>query len=320
MNRRAIWTLGMTLLASLPAMSLSGCAARNTEADIRYDDGYRFTSEPRMRRIADTDVYYIRDASDYDLYQFEGTWYLNDNGSWYRAGTWRGPFVTIEADVIPYEISTVPSTYRKNWVAVRADRRDRRYRDLPEGYAASGRTFSTKPSMSRIPGSAVKYASRAGDYSLYRLRGTWYLVDDGIWYRSTSWRGPFLTIRAASVPRDILTLPARYRSDWSSSASYDRDDDRGWNRDRRTVRYWSSGRTLTMQPRTYVIPRTDVDYYRSDDNYDIYRYGSTWYLVDNGGWYRADSWRGPFISIESGSVPRAILSVPLNYRRYWTSD
>jgi hypothetical protein len=332
MNRPAIWTLGVTLLASLPAISLSGCSS--TRSDVAYRDdyeagysNYHFSSQPRMRRVGDTDVYYIRDASDYDVYQFEGSWYLNDQGRWYRAGSWRGPWASMDVDVLPYEISIVPSEYRRNWVSVRVDRRDPRYRNLPEGYWASGRTFSTKPSMGVIPNSSVTYARQAADFDLYRLHGTWYLMDNGVWYRSTSWRGPFLTIRASSVPSEVLTIPARYRRDWISSTD-DRDRDRDWrdrDRDRdndrySTVRYWNSGRTFTVEPSYDMIPGTDIDYVRGNASYDLYRYNDSWYLADQTGWYRADSWRGPFISIQLGSVPRAVISVPMTYRRYWSTD
>ncbi|HYJ34040.1 MAG TPA: hypothetical protein VE326_12590 [Candidatus Binatia bacterium] len=332
MNRRALWTLGVTLLASLPAISLSGCSS--TSSDVAYRDdyesgysNYHFSSQPRMRRVGDTDVYYIRDASDYDVYQFEGTWYLNDQGRWYRAGSWRGPWTSLDVDVLPNEIATVPSEYRRNWVSVRVDRRDPRYRDLPEGYWASGRTFSRKPSMAMIPNSSVTYARQAADFDLYRLHGTWYLMDNGVWYRSTSWRGPFLTIRTSSVPSEVLTIPSRYRRDWvSSTDDRDRYRDRDWrDRDRdddrySTVRYWNSGRTFTVEPSYDMIPGTDIDYVRGNASYDLYRYNDSWYLADRTGWYRADSWRGPFISIQLGSVPRAVISVPMTYRRYWSTD
>lgn len=334
MNRRAIWTLGMALLASAPVISLSGCASTASDAESRDDYGnYHFSTQPRMVRVSDTDVYYIRDASDYDVYEFEGTWYLNDGGNWYRAGSWRGPFVTINATVLPQEIATVPASYRRNWVSVRVDERDSRYRNLPTGYWASGRTFSRKPSMGVIPNSSVTFATRSEDFDLYRLHGTWYLVDGGVWYRSTSWRGPFLSIRASSVPRDVLVIPSRYRHDWTSSMNDEgrdyrdndrdryRDNDRYGDNDRdQTVRYWNSGRTFTYEPRWEVIPSTDIDYVRGNESYDMYRYGNGWYLADATGWYRADTWRGPFISVQVGTVPRALITVPITYRRYWHSD
>jgi hypothetical protein len=200
------------VLTTLLAATLTACAAHHVETEYR---GTGFTVKPRMSPIPDTDVYYIRDATDYDLYEFEGTWYLNDNSIWYSANSWRGPFEEIEVSVIPNEIATVPSDYRRNWVSVRRDRRDSRYRDLPEGYSASSRTFSRRPSMASIPGTRVTFARRAPDYDLYRYRGTWYLVDDGTWFRSSTWRGPFLTIDESSVPAEVLTIPSGYRREWS---------------------------------------------------------------------------------------------------------
>ena len=326
MKRTAFWVWG-TMLGSLLLASMTGCSAQRAEADFSYS-GHRFYSQPAMVRVADTDVYYGRDATDYDVYQFEGTWYLNENNTWYRADSWRGPFVAIDADALPYEVTTVPAQYRRNWVAIRPDYRDSRYRDLPQGYWASGRTFNRKPEMAYVPGSSVRFATRVSGFDLYRLHGTWYLVDDGQWFRSTTWRGPFLTIRTRSVPRDILNLPTSYRHNWSNApAMYQRD----YDRDRSTgdrddynrtygVRYWSSGRTFTEEPSSYMIPNTSVYFVEGNSGYDMYRFGNTWYLVDNGDWFRADSWRGPFISIQTSTVPRTVLTIPVDYRHYWGPD
>jgi hypothetical protein len=72
-------------------------------------------------------------------------------------------------------------------------------------------------------------------------------------------------------------------------------------------------------PRAYLIPNTDV-YYAPVRNYDMYRYGSTWYVDDGGSWYAARSYRGPFVNVAFQSVPRVILQTPTRYhhqRGYW---
>ena len=73
------------------------------------------------------------------------------------------------------------------------------------------------------------------------------------------------------------------------------------------------------EPDYVVIPGTQV--YYVDDYYDsdLYRYGGWYYLVDDGYWYRARSYRGPFIRIDYRSVPRQFVYVPTNYRRHWGS-
>lgn len=66
-------------------------------------------------------------------------------------------------------------------------------------------------------------------------------------------------------------------------------------------------------PRAFLIPATAV-YYVDDLGYDMYRYGDWWYIDDGGYWYRAQSYRGPFLGVAFSSVPRTILNVPVAYR------
>ena len=80
----------------------------------------------------------------------------------------------------------------------------------------------------------------------------------------------------------------------------------------------SSSGTLEFhsQPEVVLVPATRVYYIR---NYDcnMYRYGSYWYFVESNRWYRARDYRGPFVFIQSRSVPRSVVTVPINYRHNW---
>lgn len=81
-------------------------------------------------------------------------------------------------------------------------------------------------------------------------------------------------------------------------------------------RYRGGEVVFRSEPDVVVVPSTRV-YYVQDDDHDVYRYGSYWYFVDRGYWYRARSWRGPFFHINYVSVPRPIRVVPVQYRRHW---
>jgi len=70
------------------------------------------------------------------------------------------------------------------------------------------------------------------------------------------------------------------------------------------------------EPEVVVVPATKVYYVREYDS-DLYRYGKYWYFVEGGYWYRARSWRGPFVHVHGNSVPRSVRTVPVNYRRNW---
>ena len=69
------------------------------------------------------------------------------------------------------------------------------------------------------------------------------------------------------------------------------------------------------EPDVVLVPRSRV-YYVDHDGYDLYRYGRYWYINDDGYWFRASSYRGPFLSITVGRVPRSIVVVPARYRRH----
>jgi hypothetical protein len=70
------------------------------------------------------------------------------------------------------------------------------------------------------------------------------------------------------------------------------------------------------QPDMALIPASQVYYTRNYDH-DLYRYGRSWYYVDDDCWYRSSSYNGPFVRIDVSSVPRQISNVPTRYRRAW---
>jgi hypothetical protein len=70
------------------------------------------------------------------------------------------------------------------------------------------------------------------------------------------------------------------------------------------------------EPAVSLVPSTKV-YYVRDRECDLYRYGLYWYFLEDSLWFRARTWQGPFLHLQSASVPRSVRTVPLNYRRHW---
>ncbi|HEX5032225.1 MAG TPA: hypothetical protein VFX78_12305 [Candidatus Eisenbacteria bacterium] len=69
-------------------------------------------------------------------------------------------------------------------------------------------------------------------------------------------------------------------------------------------------------PDLALIPASSVYYVRNYDR-DLYRYGRSWYYVEDNCWYQSSSYNGPFVRIAVSSVPRPIYNVPTRYRRAW---
>lgn len=70
------------------------------------------------------------------------------------------------------------------------------------------------------------------------------------------------------------------------------------------------------EPALMMVPGTTV--YVCDDHrvgYDCFRYGVYWYVFNDGYWYRARGYRGPFVAIQTRYVPRAVINVPPKHWR-----
>ena len=200
MMRKNRWFAGLILAAVV-----AGSGSVSHAAGPGYwNSGKTFSVEPKMNFIPNTDVYYQRRAPGYDFYRYANRWYLVQEGNWYEAGTWRGPFAVIDVAAVPEELTGIPMTYRKHWGGE------------PQESWASERTFTKKPKMTAIDATRVSYGRQFTDFDLYRYRSAWYLVENGIWFRSDSWKGPFMSTPPDSVPSTVRSVPSRYRRHWEA--------------------------------------------------------------------------------------------------------
>ena len=70
------------------------------------------------------------------------------------------------------------------------------------------------------------------------------------------------------------------------------------------------------EPEVVVVPKTRVYYVPSAPDFDMYRYGSSWYINRDGYWYRSRAYSGPFEVVEYRHVPRQIVVLPQQYRHH----
>jgi hypothetical protein len=66
---------------------------------------------------------------------------------------------------------------------------------------------------------------------------------------------------------------------------------------------------ITSRPEFYAVPGTRV-YVVENTDYDLFRYGGTYYIYNDGYWYRSSRSSGPYVVVDVRSVPVQILRVP----------
>jgi len=117
----------------------------------------------------------------------------------------------------------VPNAQARTSVSIGLNFGDRY--DGPEPY------WRGEPRVVIVPGTHVYYVSDT-DYDVYRYGRFWYMNSDGRWYRSRSYRGPWIYVGYRVVPSEISYVPPRYRRHWRDF----RDDNirYGSYRDRRS--------------------------------------------------------------------------------------
>jgi hypothetical protein len=73
--------------------------------------------------------------------------------------------------------------------------------------------------------------------------------------------------------------------------------------------------SFETEPDVVVVPGTRVYYYEAP-SYDVFRYGSGWWVDRGGVWYRASSYRGPFLQVSYQRVPHQVIMMPAEYHRH----
>ena len=71
--------------------------------------------------------------------------------------------------------------------------------------------YREEPRSILVPGTTVYVIEgNRHDYDAFRYGVYWYIWNDGYWYRSRNWRGPFAVTSVKYIPRAILNVPERH--------------------------------------------------------------------------------------------------------------
>lgn len=221
-------------------------------------------------------VYFVVDDPTYDLSGSRDQLFLVGDGTAFQGSPDRAGAVFASTGGMRHEVAPISSEYRQDWLAVAAGDRPVRTFTAPRSMMDNGTaTVSTD----------MAYTNEMPDNDAY-TNGT-----------SDTFRPVHQPRRKAYVHRTVHS--AKLSADWRRE------------RRERAASYAMASRedepemTMATSAGTdYAIAETVVA--RDEMGHEIFQIGTSWYMKDNGDWYRAESWRGPFVHVKKGTVPREV--------------
>jgi|GEM_PF-2707856 len=81
------------------------------------------------------------------------------------------------------------------------------------------------------------------------------------------------------------------------------------------VRYSTASHVRTQAEPSYTTAEmktepaaatTETVVARDEMGHELFQMGTSWYMKDNGDWFRSESWRGPFVLVKKGLIPREV--------------
>jgi len=127
MKRLFAWLLIAGVGLAAPAFARTNFSI-NVGIGFPAPPQHLFYGRPPLVLVPGTPVYYVDESEfPYDCFLVDGYYYLDYDGSWYRAESYRGPWFGIRAEFVPRPIFYVPHRYWHNqregarWIARRGD-------------------------------------------------------------------------------------------------------------------------------------------------------------------------------------------------------
>lgn len=277
----------------------------------------QFKSSPRWLGIGGTHVEEINAAErpDNDVFRYGGSYYAYDHNQWYRSNQESGDYSAIGETSVPTEFTSIPREHWRNYPSAWRERHDQQMGD--RSAATLDVRFGTAPHWSAIEGTHVDEVTAAErpDYDMFRYGGGYYAYDNNQWYMGRSESGRFTAIDDSAVPAVFSGIP---REHWRNypSAWWERHD-RGVNGSSATLDV-----TFASRPHWNSIRGTQVREIRQGErpDYDMFRYGGSYYAYNNNRWYTSRRATGQFVMIDERAVPTAFTAIPRDHWRNYPSE
>jgi len=119
MKRFTPWLFLLALVAAAPAIARTSVNVDVSIGNAPPPPDVIWSREPRLAVLRTTGVWYYEGPCDYDYFRYGNYYYIYNSGYWYRASSYRGPFVTVRETYVPrvfYGLHDRGYAWRHQWM------------------------------------------------------------------------------------------------------------------------------------------------------------------------------------------------------------
>jgi len=313
MRKQIAWTAGTLLTLFL-------AAAPAAKANDRYQEARYYPSERTMQVHASASgmamtpgarVYHVVDDPDYDLSSSKDSYFLVSDGTAYQGSPSHRGAVFAATGLVPKTVVNIPAEYRQSWMSVAAGDRPVRCVQAP-GTMVSAANMASIPTERPVytrtmhePETEERTAPATAQVAVAHTYRTHHV------YHARTYH-PHAT--QASYTRTATVTHRR------TYHTYHPVQVAATNASCETIHETSHERTMnsnaSFEPTHVATTEGSISFGKSN----LFQIGDSWYMKGDDGWYRSDSWRGPFVHVKRTTVPREVIQSAESSRHGKTFD
>ena len=275
-----------------------------------------FDGEPVMAPVGNAGLAFAVNTN-WDVFTDQGTWYLLNNGVWFKASAPNGPYTAIAK--LPAAFAALP--HDANFAEVRKHvpaRPPPSSAQLPTIFVSTRPAeiivTSGPPQLTAIPGTTLQRVSNTPSTLIYApTEKQFYVLISGRWFSTPALNGPW-TFASDKLPSDFALIPdtAKDSSVLASVPGTVQAQEAVLKAQiPATATLKRSAATLTVTyagpPRFQPILGTQVAYAVNTAS-QVLKIGTTYYACEKGAWFVAASPQGPWVLADS--TPPGIKKIP----------
>jgi len=229
---------------------------------------------PGITMAPGTRIYFINDDPTYDLSGAGDHWFLIGDGTAFHDDSWKMSTTFVSTGGVRHEIIPIPAEYRQDWLAVAAG-------DRPVRTLIAPRSVMETNDMAVVPSSITYVNTGTPTYDRYTTKYT----ENGTrkyTYRKTR-TAKYSAVKHRRVHRNAYATTTHKKPAYSFTTT-------------RTTEY--------REPVAVAVAERTVQVDQMGN--ELFQIHSTWYMNTSGDWFRGESWRGPFVHVKKGTVPREV--------------